>query len=154
MRFHSTSSASMTHEGSSTNLRLPKLAIPTFDGNILNWRQFWEQSSVSVHDRINLSNAEKLVYLQQSIKEGSAKPIIYKVSGEQYDEAIECLVARFDRPRLLHQTHVKTLLDTPSVHDGNGRELRRLHDISQQHIVPLRPWVKSHLPRLSLPSSS
>ena len=61
---------STTHEGLSTNLCLPKLVIPTFDGNILNWRQFWEQFSVSVHDRINLSNAEKLVYLQQSIKEG------------------------------------------------------------------------------------
>ena len=32
----------------------------------------------------------------------------------------------------------QTLLDTPSVHDGNGRELRRLHDISQKHILTLK----------------
>ena len=24
-------------------VRLPKLDVPTFDGNVLNWRTFWEQ---------------------------------------------------------------------------------------------------------------
>lgn len=44
-------------------VRLPKLNIPTFDGNLLSWRQFWEQFCISVHDRPHLSNAEKLAYL-------------------------------------------------------------------------------------------
>ena len=51
-------------------VKLPKLEVPTFDGD---WKQFWEQFSVSVHDRTNLSDAEKLVYLQQAVKNGSAK---------------------------------------------------------------------------------
>jgi len=49
--------------------KLPKLDVPTFDGDILNWTQF---CAVSVHNRKNLSETEKLVYLQQAI--GRALP--------------------------------------------------------------------------------
>ena len=50
-----------THAASDVSgVRLPKLDVPTFDGNIIHWKQFWEQFTVSVHDRANLSNAEKL----------------------------------------------------------------------------------------------
>ena len=47
-------------------VKLPKLDVPTFDGNIINWQSFWEQYEVSVHSR-EITNAEKLVYLQQSL---------------------------------------------------------------------------------------
>ena len=83
-------------------VKLPKLDVPTFDGNILHCRSFWEQF---VHDRPSLSGPEKLVYLQQSLKNGSAKSAIegFSRSGDYYAEAIECLKSRYDRPRLIHQ---------------------------------------------------
>ena len=46
-----------------SGVKLPKLDVPVFDGNILHWKQFWDQFCVSVHERSNLTNAEKLVYL-------------------------------------------------------------------------------------------
>ena len=42
-------------------VRLPKLDVPTFDGDILNWSTFWEQFCIAVHDRTHLSDAEKWV---------------------------------------------------------------------------------------------
>ena len=116
--------------GDSKGIKLPKLEVPTFDGNILNWKSFWEQFCVSVHDRTNLSDSEKLVYHQSALKEGSAKRTIEGLSrsGEHYAEAIESLQLRYDRPRLIHQTHVKMILEATPLKDGNGRELRRLHD--------------------------
>ena len=83
-----------------------------------------------VHDRSNLTDSEKLVYLQQSLKDGSAKSAIEGLprSGECYTEAVECLNVRYNRPRLIHQTHVRMILDVPSLRDGTGRELRRLHN--------------------------
>ena len=44
-------------------VKLPKLDVPTFDGDIIHWKQFWDQFSVSVHDRTNL---------QHALKDGSA----------------------------------------------------------------------------------
>ena len=58
-----TDSASSDPHGK--GVKLPKLDVPTFDCDILHWRTFWKQFCVSVHDRLSLSDAEKLVYLQQ-----------------------------------------------------------------------------------------
>ena len=120
-------------------LKIPKLEAPTFDGDILNWTHFWEQFSISIDEHANLSDAEKFVYLQHSLKGGSAKSVIQGLSGtgEHYAKAVECLKARYDRPRLIHQSHVKVIMETPSLRDGSGKELRRLHDTLQQHLRAL-----------------
>ena len=36
-------------------------------------------------------------------------------SGDQYEEAIKCLTSRFNCPRLVHQTHVRMILETPRI---------------------------------------
>ena len=98
-------------------MKLPKLEVPTFDGNVLNWTTFWEQFSISGHNRPNISDPEKLVYLQQALKDGSAKHAIEGLSrsGDHYKEAVDCLQQRYDRPRLIHRTHVQMILETPSL---------------------------------------
>lgn len=49
-------SSSSTHTSTeSTGLKLPKLDVPTFNGNILQWRSFWEQFVISVHSRTTLT---------------------------------------------------------------------------------------------------
>ena len=106
----------------SAGVKLPKLNVPTFDGNIIHWKQFWEQFTVSVHNRSNLSNAEKIIYLQHAIKDGSAKNAIEGLShsGDNYDEAVECLQARYDWPRLIHRTHVQMIIDAQPLKEGTG----------------------------------
>ena len=121
-------------------VKLPKLEVAKFNGNIIHWRTFWEQFNISVHSRTNISDAEKLVYLKQALKEGSAKEVIEGLSrtGECYGEAVECLKERFDRPRLIHQAHVERIMDAPALKEGTGRELRRLHDTVQQNVRALK----------------
>ena len=121
-------------------VKLPKLDVPSFDGDVLNWRQFWEQFSVSVHDRKSLSDAEKLVYLQQAINKGSAKNVIEGLSrsGKNYGEAVDTLKSRYNRPRIIHRTHVQRIVDASILKDGTGKELRRLHDTILQHLRALK----------------
>lgn len=123
-----------------SGVKLPKLDVPTFNGDILMWKTFWEQFCISVHDRSNLSDSEKLVYLQHAFKDGTAKRVIEGLSrsGEHYTEAIKSLKSRYDRPRLIHQTHVRMIVEAPSLKDGSGKELRRLHDTIQQHLRALK----------------
>ena len=122
------------------SIRLPKIAVPTFNGDILTWKPFWEQFSVAVHSRTDISNQEKLVYLRHSVKDGSARSTIEGLSrtGENYDEAIECLKTRYDKPRLIHQAHVRKILDIPPLKSGSGKELRHLHDTALQHLRALK----------------
>ena len=49
--------------------KLPKLEVPTFDGDLLKWKSFWDQFSISIHNRTDLTNAEKMVYLQNALKD-------------------------------------------------------------------------------------
>ncbi len=123
-----------------SEVKLSKLDVPTFDGNILNWKAFWEQFDVSVHSRTNLTDTEKLAYLRHALKDGSAKTSIEGLSrsGDHYNEALTCLKSRYDRPRLIHQAHVQKILEVPNLKDGTGRELRRLHDVAQQHLRALK----------------
>ena len=99
-----------------------------------------KQFRVPVHDRSNLSDSEKLVYLQHSLKDGTVKNVIEGLSrsGEYYAEAIEYLQSRYVRPRLIHQMHVHMILEAPSLKDGSGKELRRLNDTVQQHLRALK----------------
>jgi len=67
--------------------------VPTFDGDILKWKSFWDQFSVSIHKRSDLTAAEKMVYLQNALKDKTAKSTIEGLtkSGEHYEEAVKCL---------------------------------------------------------------
>ena len=127
-----------THD--TKGVRLPKLEVPTFDGDILHWQTFWEQFCVAIHDRSDISDTQKLVYLRHSLKDGTAKSAIEGLSrsGEHYAEAIECLKSRYSRPRLIHQTHVRKICEVPPLKEGTGKELRRFHDILQQHLRALK----------------
>lgn len=90
--------------------------------------------------RPSLSNLEKLVYLQQSLRDGSAREVIEGLSrsSDNYAEAIKCLQSRYDRPRLIHQTYVRMILDAPALKDGTGKELRCLHNTVRQLLRALK----------------
>ena len=134
------SAATPPSASDSKSVRLPKLEAPTFDGKFTNWMSFWEQFEVAIHSRTTLSDIEKLAYLRNALKDGSAKGIIEGLfaSGEFYTEAIDTLKARYDRPRLIHQSHVRIILEAPGLKEGTGREIRRLHDTVQQHLRALK----------------
>ena len=139
---HSTiSPSSSSREG----VKLPKLDVPSFDGNIFNWKTFWDQFSISLHDRTTLSDSEKLVYLQQLLRDCPAKCSIKGLSwsGECYSEAVDSFKSWYDRPRLIHQTHVRMILEALSLKNNDGKELRKLDDTMQQHIRALKAMTVS-----------
>lgn len=120
--------------------KLPKLEVPTFDGDLLKWKSFWDQFHMSIHDHIDLMNAEKMVYLQNALKDNTARRTIEGLtkSGENYKEAVRCLKTRYNRPCMVHQTHVRRIVDAPSLKDGTDKELRALHDTVVQHLRALK----------------
>ena len=118
----------------STGVRLPKLDIALYNGDITCWIAFWEQFSISVHD---CKDIEKLAYLRNAVKDGSAKHVVEGLSSssDQYLAAIQCLKERYECSRLIHHTHVRAILDAPCIKEG---ELRRLHDTANQHLRALK----------------
>ena len=72
------------------------------------------------------------------IRSGSARTVIEGLSLSVINTVKPCcLKQRYDRPRLLHKAHVRTIMDTPSLKDGSRKELHRLHYMLQQHLRAL-----------------
>ena len=66
----------------------------------------------TIHKQSKLTNIEKLLYLKQAVRDGPAAEVIECLSHteDNYVEAIECLKNRYDRPRAIHEAHVKNLV--------------------------------------------
>ena len=112
-------------------VNLPRIEIPKFVGNILNWRPFWEQFLAAAHDKPHLGEFDKLTYLRDAIKGGPAMFVIQGLTqtAESYSEAIKCLYDRYDCPRITHRENVRSILHAPIMKANNGKELRKLYDV-------------------------
>ena len=120
-------------------VKLPRIDMPTFDGNILEWKIFWRQFCASVHDRTGISDTEEVVYLQYALKDGKTRSVIEDLSrfGEHCTEAVENLKSRYDQPFVIQWAHVRMIFEAPSLKDGSGRELCQFHDTVREHLHAL-----------------
>ena len=90
---------------------------------------------MAIHTKEQLQEVEKLAYLRDTLKNGPAKNVIkgLEQTAESYQEAIRCLQECYNRPRLIHQVHIRAILEVPLLKDGNGLEPRHLHDVINQN---------------------
>ena len=102
--------------GKEGGIRLPKIEVSKFDGNIMNWKTFWEQYSVSIDLKPGLTDPEKLAYLCRALKDGEAKEGIEGLSGsgDDYKDAVKYLRAHYDKPHLIYRKHVHLIVEAPS----------------------------------------
>ena len=77
-------------------VRLRKLELKPFDGNILNWQPFWDQFDSSVHNQPYLSDIDKFSYLKTFLTSAAASCISgLAITRDNYAEAIDLLHERF-----------------------------------------------------------
>ena len=100
--------------------------LPTFDGDVMNWVEFWELYNVSVHHNPRYAAVQKFVLLKSHLGSAPKQAIEgIPVSEEGYHVALDVLTKRYARDdvrrdRLLHQ-----LLELPAVSDPH--DLKALH---------------------------
>ena len=87
----SNSETSSVRSESSVTVRckLPKLELPVFSGNALEWQGFWDQFNVSIHSNESISDVDRFNYLKKYLS-GKALATIagLALSSENYKEAI------------------------------------------------------------------
>ena len=77
----------------SAGVKLSRINVYAFDGNILYWYIFWEQFVLSVHSKTQLSHPKKLTYLKHAVKIGRARQVIEGLlqSANNFFQALKCL---------------------------------------------------------------
>ncbi|UYV77587.1 hypothetical protein LAZ67_15001635 [Cordylochernes scorpioides] len=100
------------------NVKLPELALKTYDGSLEGWLPWWAQFS-KIHENKNLSDSDRFLYLRQAIVPNSeAYRVVasYPVTGANYVLAVQALQERFGDLNILTELH-------PS--SGYGMELAK-----------------------------
>ena len=81
----------------SVKMKLPKLHLPTFDGNILYWQEFWDVYKTAVHEQ-DIPNVTKFSYLKGALHKTAATSIYgISVTNDNYPVAIKILCDKFGK---------------------------------------------------------
>ncbi|XP_064485927.1 uncharacterized protein LOC135398456 [Ornithodoros turicata] len=85
-------------------IKLQKLDLYKFDGDLLSWQPFWEQYCSAVHDNPNLSPSEKFHYLRSRLTGQAAAAVSGLQTAEAcYNDAVEILMKRFGDKKRIEQ---------------------------------------------------
>jgi hypothetical protein len=104
--------ASATATYSKPNVQLPKLHLGTFNGNVLEWMSFYDSFKAAIENNHNLSNVQKLQYLQSQLK-GEASLAIegLQLMDVNYTTAMDILKELYGRTEKIKNGHMKALWD-------------------------------------------
>ena len=121
-------------------VKLPKLELKPFDGNILNWQPFWDRFHSSIDSNSNISPVDKFAYLQSYLPPSASKYIFGLITtAENYNEAVELLKQRYGNTQVLINAHMQQFVSLPvikSVNDVKG--LRKLYEKVESSVRNLK----------------
>lgn len=80
---------------------IPKIDIPKFDGNYLDWYSFWQRFEYAIHNK-PYPKVEKLISLFGLLTGRALEEVKgFTVSDENYDTIIDILINRFGNKNLI-----------------------------------------------------
>ncbi|UYV85011.1 hypothetical protein LAZ67_X004248 [Cordylochernes scorpioides] len=145
------------------NVKLPELALKSYDGSLEGWLPWWAQFS-KIHENKNLSDSDRFLYLRQAVVPNSEAYLVvasYPVTGANYALAVQALQERFGDPNILTELYVRRLLNSVITNvKKENRNLSSLYDELSSHLrsletlgidpqlsgIFLYPLVESSLP--------
>lgn len=115
------------------NIKLPRLNIPEFSGNINDWKPFQDIFTQLIHENQTLSDLQKFQYLKTRMLGEAAKLLQHlELSSHNYATAWKTLITRYDNKRRLVYLKLQTLTSQPQLTIATSQGLRNLHDTTQE----------------------
>lgn len=131
-----------TSNGTSINLNRTQLAaipLPKFSGDIQDWASFYDIFKAMVHNEDGYSAAQKFYYLRSCL-EGAALDLVRStpVCDGNYEVVIQMLKQRYDNRSLVIQSHIRSILECPSMGVSSSGTLQKLYANVTTHVAALR----------------
>ena len=100
---HSSKDIAYSDSRVASNLKLPRIELPKFTGDVLKFQIFWGQFEAAMHNNIDLLNVQKFTYLRLVLTGNALKAIDgFEVTGPNYEAAVECLKHRYGKKTYDH----------------------------------------------------
>ena len=123
--------------------RLPKLQLPTFSGNPLEWLTFWDSFNVAHNSNPNVEGVQKFNCLRAQLTGDAARVIAgFPLRNTNYIQAVDLLKTRFGQPQNIISTHRQVLLNLPRP-TSELSSLRQFYDFMETHVRGLTFLGKS-----------
>ena len=114
--------------------RLPKLVLPTFSGESLQWQTFWDSFEAAVHSNPHLTGVQKFNYLRAQLHGDAAQAIAgFPLTDSNYAHSIAILKGRFGQQYKLVGAHMEALLNVQAP-ANNLTGLQAFYDTIQSHM--------------------
>lgn len=117
-----------------SNVRLPKINLKTFNGDLTQWISFHNLFETTVHSNNSLTNIEKFQFLISSLQDEPFNLVkSLPLTNQNYIVAYETLVQRYHNPRLLQSLHINEIINIPSCNETNVTDLRNFISKFNEH---------------------
>ena len=134
------------HSTAPPSLRLPNISIPCFDGNLANFKQFFDLFTSLIDSNQSLTDIEKYHYLLSSLK-GQALALVSSlpIISDNYVIAWRTLVQQYENKRLLAFNYLDKLFSM-RVHTDSVDALQNFFDVFSENVNALNAM---NIPNLS-----
>ncbi|XP_061173695.1 uncharacterized protein LOC133182864 [Saccostrea echinata] len=128
---------SLTSQHATSNHRLPKLDLPHFYGDVLEWNTFWDSYESTIHCNHTLMPIQKFSYLKAQLRDTAAQTIAgFALTNANYETAIDLLKERFGQPQKIINAHMRALIELPAPRN-DATSLRNYGDFLESHVRSL-----------------
>ena len=125
----------------SSNVKLPAIDLPIFNGSSDKWLQFFDTFNGLIHEDTNLNNIQKFYYLKSCLKDNAEAVISsLEVTNNNYDIAWSILKERFQNDKMIILSHVRALFELPSMQKESYSQLRKMIDEINKNIRVLQSF--------------
>ncbi|XP_039450376.1 uncharacterized protein LOC120429231 [Culex pipiens pallens] len=122
-----------------SNVKLPTITLPEFDGDYSKWLTFHDTFLSLIHSSSEISCVQKFHYLRSSLfGEAAGKVANLEISAQGYAIAWETLTKYYNDKNLLRKKHIRTLLKYPKIPNDSVEALHRIVDDFQCHTQTLK----------------
>lgn len=130
---------SISNQNRSSNVTLPRLNLPIFEGHYSNWISFRDTYKALIHDTDVYSDIEKFHYLRSCLKGDAFQTIdTISLSAVNYSTAWDVLKTRYENKRLIVQEHILKIINSPQITKTSHAAMRRLVDDVTINIAALK----------------
>ena len=102
-------------------LRLERLKLPTFSGDMFQFTEFWPAFKTRIHLNQSLAASDKFGYLKASLS-GSAISVVQGLPHDEagYKNAIELLINRYGHRSPFINAHINKIFGMPALTDHSS----------------------------------
>ncbi|XP_006812892.1 uncharacterized protein LOC102807089 [Saccoglossus kowalevskii] len=137
-----TSSTRQSTTSTSNTVHLPKLQLPTFSGDSLKWKAFYDVFISAVDNDPSFSEVQKFQYLRGQLSGEAARTIDgLPLTNTNYRHAIQLLEKRYGQTHKIVNAYMKSLWDLPKP-TSDMNSLRNFYDTIETNVRGLEALGK------------